>query len=114
MTLHSSSINSANPKAIEERNKDMETTQVDTVVVADDNGNFKNINTAIAAASLKSSKRHAIHIKSGIYNELVIIEKSDIMFMGDMDKMPISSSHCNTDDHNTQDTSIVSKCIPPP
>jgi hypothetical protein len=42
MTLHSSSINSANPKAIEERNKDMETTQVDTVVVADDNGNLEH------------------------------------------------------------------------
>jgi hypothetical protein len=58
-------------------------------------------------------RTQVIHINSNIYNELVMAEKPNITFMGDdMDKTLILSIRCNTDGHNTQDTTIVSKCIP--
>jgi pectin methylesterase-like acyl-CoA thioesterase len=53
------------------------------MVAADGSDNFKTIDVAIAVAPLKSSKSHVIHIKSGIYSELVMIEKPSTTFMGD-------------------------------
>jgi pectin methylesterase-like acyl-CoA thioesterase len=78
------------------------------------NGNFKAIDTTISVVLLMSSKRHVIHIMSGIYSELVMVEKPNITFMGDdMCKTLILGSCYNTNGHNTHDTTIVSKCIPP-
>ncbi|KAG4162920.1 hypothetical protein ERO13_D01G142800v2 [Gossypium hirsutum] len=55
----------------------------DIVVAQDGSGNFKTISEAVAAAG--GAKRTVIHVKAGVYNENVDIQRSarNIMLIGD-------------------------------
>ncbi|KAJ4851417.1 hypothetical protein Tsubulata_030617 [Turnera subulata] len=57
----------------------------DVTVAADDSGNYKTINEAVANAPLHSKVPYTIHIKAGVYQEYVFIPKNmtNIVLVGD-------------------------------
>eukprot|EP00252_Welwitschia_mirabilis_P009959 TRINITY_DN22934_c0_g1_i1.p1 TRINITY_DN22934_c0_g1~~TRINITY_DN22934_c0_g1_i1.p1 ORF type:complete len:528 (-),score=-1.04 TRINITY_DN22934_c0_g1_i1:274-1830(-) len=56
---------------------------VDAVVAQDGSGNFRTITEALNAAPSKSNGRHVIHVKAGIYEEKIRLNKRGIMLVGD-------------------------------
>ncbi|KAG7596686.1 Pectinesterase inhibitor domain [Arabidopsis suecica] len=57
----------------------------DVVVAKDGTGKYSTVNAAIAAAPQHSQKRFVIYIKTGIYDEIVVIEntKPNLTLIGD-------------------------------
>ncbi|KAG2701499.1 hypothetical protein I3760_06G047900 [Carya illinoinensis] len=53
------------------------------VVAQDGSGDYDTISAAVAAASASGSKRFIIHVKAGVYRENVLINKPNIMIIGD-------------------------------
>ncbi|GFP97631.1 pectinesterase/pectinesterase inhibitor ppe8b [Phtheirospermum japonicum] len=82
----------------------------DAVVAADGTGNYTSIQEAINAAPEYSRTRYVIHIKRGVYNEYVEINKKklNIMLMGDgMDATVISGNRNRVDGWTTFSTATV-------
>jgi pectinesterase len=89
----------------------MATVPVDVVVAADGSGDYSSVSAAIAAAPLKSNKRHVIHIKKGLYKEFVILGEDawNVTLIGDgMDATVISGSRCCADGFHTPQTAVLS------
>eukprot|EP00252_Welwitschia_mirabilis_P013925 TRINITY_DN3084_c0_g1_i4.p1 TRINITY_DN3084_c0_g1~~TRINITY_DN3084_c0_g1_i4.p1 ORF type:complete len:522 (+),score=1.15 TRINITY_DN3084_c0_g1_i4:39-1568(+) len=55
----------------------------DAVVAQDGTGNFETIREALKVAPDKSNVRYVIHVKAGIYEEKLRLDKSGIMLIGD-------------------------------
>ncbi|XP_071724045.1 pectinesterase-like [Rutidosis leptorrhynchoides] len=67
--------------------------KANVVVAGDGSGNFKSITDAIAKAPKNSKKPYVIHIKKGVYNEYITIDKPNIALVGDgMDVTNITGS----------------------
>ncbi|XP_059287308.1 pectinesterase-like [Lycium ferocissimum] len=75
----------------------------DVVVAADGSGDFKTVAEAVAKAPEKSSKRHVIRIKAGVYRENVEVtkKKKNIMFIGDGRENTIITGNRNVKDGST-------------
>lgn len=85
---------------------------VDVVVAADGSGNYTTLSAAIAAAPLKSDKRHVIRIKAGVYQEFVVLgaDAWNVTLVGDgMDATVLSGSRCCADGFSTPHTAVLSK-----
>uniref|UniRef100_A0A0E0M449 Pectinesterase n=1 Tax=Oryza punctata TaxID=4537 RepID=A0A0E0M449_ORYPU len=67
----------------------------DAVVAADGSGNYTTIAAVVAAVPLKSTKRYAIYIKKGTYNEIIAIGKNtwNLTLIGDGMEATIITGH---------------------
>ncbi|GLJ09573.1 hypothetical protein SUGI_0112120 [Cryptomeria japonica] len=85
--------------------------KVNAVVAMDGSGDHRSISAAVAAApDQKSKTRHVIHIKAGVYEENIEIQKSkhNIMFIGDgKDQTVITGSRNVHDGSTTFDSATV-------
>uniref|UniRef100_A0A7C9AVP5 Pectinesterase n=1 Tax=Opuntia streptacantha TaxID=393608 RepID=A0A7C9AVP5_OPUST len=82
----------------------------DAVVAADGSGDFKTIGEAVQAAAKKSEKRYVIYVKTGVYEENVVISKNvwNVMMYGDgMDKSVVSGNLNFVDGTPTFSTATV-------
>uniref|UniRef100_A0A7C9AYE3 Pectinesterase n=1 Tax=Opuntia streptacantha TaxID=393608 RepID=A0A7C9AYE3_OPUST len=82
----------------------------DALVAADGSGDFKTIGEAVQAAAKKSEKRYVIYVKTGVYEENVVISKNvwNVMMYGDgMDKSVVSGNLNFVDGTPTFSTATV-------
>ncbi|XAR72213.1 Pectinesterase [Bertholletia excelsa] len=76
----------------------------DIVVAQDGSGNFETISEAVAASrKLSGGKRFVIHVKSGVYEENVVIEESmkNLMMIGDGIGATVVTGNRNSEDGST-------------
>lgn len=73
---------------------------IDAVVAADGSGDYTTVTAAVAAAPPKSTKRHVIHVKTGLYKEIVDISVDtwNLTLVGDGMNATIISGNQSFDD----------------
>ncbi|WOH14001.1 hypothetical protein DCAR_0933516 [Daucus carota subsp. sativus] len=65
----------------------------DCVVAQDGSGNYRTITEALAASDRRTHMHFVIHVKQGIYKEIVNVTQSDIVLIGDgIDKTVITGN----------------------
>ncbi|KAK1402436.1 Pectinesterase [Heracleum sosnowskyi] len=57
--------------------------RADCVVAQDGSGNYRTISEALAASAHRTGLYFVIHVKQGIYNEIVIVTQKNILLVGD-------------------------------
>lgn len=87
------------------------------VVALDGSGDYSSIQTAIDRAPSNSDQRYVIHIKAGVYEELVKVpgDKLRLTLVGDGAGVTIISGNLSSNVNNvtTVFTATVSKCNSP-
>lgn len=84
---------------------------IDAVVAADGSGDYTTVTTAVAATPPKSTKRHAIHVKTGLYEEIlnISVDTWNLTLVGDGMKVTIISGNQNFHDGiHTSKTATIS------
>jgi len=84
----------------------------DTVVAADGTGNFTKVMDAVQAAPVYSMRRFVIHIKKGVYEENVVINKKkwNLVVIGEgMDATVISGNLSRSENLTTFKTATFGK-----
>ena len=82
------------------------------MVAKDGTGKYSTVNAAIAAAPQHSQKRFVIYIKTGIYDEIVVIEntKPNLTLIGDGQDLTIITSNLSASNvRRTYNTATVGK-----
>ncbi|AEE77389.1 Plant invertase/pectin methylesterase inhibitor superfamily [Arabidopsis thaliana] len=82
----------------------------DVVVAKDGTGKYSTVNAAIAAAPQHSQKRFVIYIKTGIYDEIVVIEntKPNLTLIGDGQDLTIITGNLSASNvRRTYNTATV-------
>lgn len=86
---------------------------VDTTVALDWSGNYRSIQAAVNKAPEYSAQRYVIHIKAGVYDEVVVVgkAKTNLMFLGDGVNVTVITGNksVNASDVTTKYTATVSK-----
>ncbi|KAK3146712.1 hypothetical protein QOZ80_3BG0270710 [Eleusine coracana subsp. coracana] len=83
--------------------------QADAVVAQDGTGDFTTISAAIAAAPQRSLKRHTIHVKRGVYDEIVRISKTtlNLKLVGDGMDVTVITGNSSVDLYTMQETATI-------
>ncbi|GJN17548.1 hypothetical protein PR202_gb04625 [Eleusine coracana subsp. coracana] len=82
--------------------------RVDAVVAQDGSGGHSTINAALKAAP-PGSERFTIHVKKGVYAEVVEIHRKNVMLVGDgAGQTIITGNRSNMSNHGTPCTATVS------
>ncbi|OMO87920.1 Pectinesterase, catalytic [Corchorus capsularis] len=84
--------------------------EFNATVAVDGSGNYTTINEAVANAPINSNSIYKIHIKEGVYDEIVQIpaNKKNIMLIGDgADKTKITGNRSHAGGFRTLDTATV-------
>lgn len=89
---------------------------VDIVVAQDGSGSYKTINEGLAVARAAKTKRVVVHVKKGIYNENVVVDKrlKNLRMIGDgIDETIITGSNSVRNGSSTFRSATVSKLTTP-
>ncbi|XP_022681321.1 pectinesterase/pectinesterase inhibitor PPE8B-like [Setaria italica] len=88
--------------------------KVDAVVSNGGGNHYATINQALAAAPPPAAdgtpaRRYVIHVRSGTYDEIVNITRSDVTLIGDgMGRTVITGNHCNRTGHDVLQSATLS------
>lgn len=87
---------------------------IDAVVAADGSGDYTTVGAAVAAAPARSTRRHVIYVKKGLYKELINISADtwNLTLAGEgMDGTIISGNQSVDHGVKTIDTATISEHI---
>lgn len=86
--------------------------RADAVVAQDGTGDFITVAAAIAAAPQHSFKRHTIHVKKGVYDEILRISNTvwNLTLIGEGMGVTVITGNRSIDHYTMQETATVGKC----